>query len=421
LGTSDKALIDGRFYSDKAPGMAAAAFPGFAAAWFLTKPTHFEERERLFLASWVACATSSGLAVAIGSVLFFDLLSQFVSARAALVTAVTIVFGAAPLPYATVMFSHSLVVGLLLMSLWVIFKVVPGNEQFQRSNSRWCLVAGYCLGWALASEYTIGLIVIGLGVYILAILDRTNLKMVLAGFIPPLLMIPLYSWSTVGNPFALPYSYQASFPAMREGLFAIKWPNPVTAFHLLCGSSRGFFFWMPFMAMVFFGYSGLARYSRKLFWLTLIVPALHVIVLSGREWDWPAGPTLGPRFLVCLLPLLAIPCAFGLQRFPIAGLTLAIYSIVINTLATVTDACPEFSGHPNPLFDLHIPLFLRGDFSPNIGMKLGLSPYMSILVFYGILFGGICWISRQLGECNLAVVAEEESAAIEKRTNGIPI
>src|SRR5256885_2362695 len=32
--TPDKAVVDGRYYSDKAPGMAAAAAPGFALTWF---------------------------------------------------------------------------------------------------------------------------------------------------------------------------------------------------------------------------------------------------------------------------------------------------------------------------------------------------------------------------------------------------
>ena len=50
---------------------------------------------------------------------------------------------------------------------------------------------------------------------------------------PPLLLIPAYSWACLGTPFALPYSYEASFTAMKEGLYAIKWPDAETAFRLL--------------------------------------------------------------------------------------------------------------------------------------------------------------------------------------------
>jgi len=106
-------------------------------------------------------------------------------------------------------------------------------------------------------------------------------------------------------------------------------------------------------------------------------------LFSGRTWDWPAGPTLGPRLLSPMIPLLALPCALGLQSFPRIGMPLAAYSILITTVATLTDASPPFNNHPNPLFDLHIPSFLKAEFSPNLGMVLGLSPYVSIAPYCG--------------------------------------
>ena len=77
---------------------------------------------------------------------------------------------------------------------------------------------------------------------------------------------------------------------------------------------------------------------------------------------------------------------------------LGAYSILVTTLATLTDVCPAFIGHPNPLLDLNIPLFLKGEFSPNLGMMIGLSPYASIALFYGILIGGIAWLWRLTGK-----------------------
>src|SRR5580765_3272905 len=75
-------------------------------------------------------------------------------------------------------------------------------------------------------------------------------------------------------------------------------------------------FWTPFLLMVAFGYGKMAS-SRGSFILAYAVPLLQIIVILGRTrtWDWPAGPTLGPRYLAPILPLLALPCAFGVQRF----------------------------------------------------------------------------------------------------------
>jgi prepilin-type processing-associated H-X9-DG protein len=126
------------------------------------------------------------------------------------------------------------------------------------------------------------------------------------------------------------------------------------------------------------------------------VPLLQIAVISGRVWDWPAGPAWGPRLLSPMIPLLALPCACGMWSFPKLALPLAAYSISITTLATLTDACPQFSNHPNPLLDLHVPLFFEGEFSPNLGLVLGLPPFASVTLFYGLLLAGIVWLSKRL-------------------------
>jgi hypothetical protein len=94
-----------------------------------------------------------------------------------------------------------------------------------------------------------------------------------------------------------------------------------------------------------------------------------------------------------------------MQRFPQIGSVLAAYSIGITTLATLTDACPNAAVH-NPLLELHVPSFLKAEFSPNLGMVLGLPPYASVALFYLILIGGIWWLWRKLTASNDA----EESA-----------
>lgn len=79
-----------------------------------------------------------------------------------------------------------------------------------------------------------------------------------------------------------------------------------------------------------------------------------------------------------------------------SALGLAGYSIVITTLATLTNASPPFPGHPNPLFDLHIPMLLKGQVAPNQGAVCCLPPCLSVVVYYAILCGGIWWLWRRL-------------------------
>jgi hypothetical protein len=225
--------------------------------------------------------------------------------------------------------------------------------------------------------------------------------------VPPLLLIPAYSFACFGDAFILPYSLNG-WPEMKEGFYSIKWPNAETAFNILLSPTRGLFFWSPFLLMAAFGYRELMGRSPGLFWLTYAVPLLQIVVISGRTWDWQAGPTLGPRYLAPILPLLALPCALGVRRFPKVGALLAAYSVGVTSLAVLTDACPAYDIY-NPLSDLHIPLFLKGVFSPNLGMALGLPPYASVALFYAILVGGIWWLWRQLPKHRAANAGPEPS------------
>jgi hypothetical protein len=51
---------------------------------------------------------------------------------------------------------------------------------------------------------------------------------------------------------------------------------------------------------------------------------------------------------------------------------------------------------PNPLFDLHIPMLLKGQLAPSLATVCDLPPWLSVVVYYAILCGGIWWLWRQL-------------------------
>jgi hypothetical protein len=419
--TPDKALFCDHFYSDKAPGAAGLALPAFAGAAVLLRVAgvDLESVDGWLASSWASCAWSQAIPAACGVVALFAWLSQFVTVRVALVTMLALFLGGLPLPYCTMLFSHAEVAGLIGVAVWALNVLGDWRLQIEDGNgcgdgaaekpntggvrlSWWRMwLAGFCLGLALASEYTAGLVVAALGVYVVW-MRRPGLGWFILGTIPPLLLIPAYSWATVGSPFALPYTYQASFPAMKEGLYAIGWPDGQTAFNLLFSPARGLIFWSPFLMMAGLGYPALFRRSAWFFWFTYAVPLLQVVVISGRVWDWTAGPAFGARLLAPMIPMLALPCAVGFQKYPRLGILLASYSILITTLATITDACPDDSIY-NPLTELHLPKLLRGEFSYTLGTEVfGLPPWLSVALYYGLLVGGIAWLWRLTGRSEAA-------------------
>lgn len=394
--TPDKALINGHYYSDKAPGTAVLALPAFAGTAGVLKCARvdLDSKKGWLFTSWAACAFSQALPAALGAVAVFVWLGGFVTQRAALVTVLALTLGSQPLPYSTLLFSHAQVIGLIGIALWAL----DVEAEVSPSRGRMAL-AGFCLGLALASEYTAGLVVIALGVYVV-LYRRANLWPFALAAIPPLLLIPAYSWATIGTPFALPYSYQASFPQMKEGLYAIKWPDLENLGRLMIGPTRGLIFWTPFLLMAGFGWCWMAKERPRWLWLTYALPVLHALVISGRTWDWQAGYTISARYMAPILPVLALPCAIGTQRWPKLGGALAIVSIAMMTLATITDACPDYTIY-NPLTELHIPKFLRGEFSYTLGTEVfGLPPWISVGLYYVILVGGIAWLWKLTGEAD---------------------
>ncbi len=131
-----------------------------------------------------------------------------------------------------------------------------------------------------------------------------------------------------------------------------------------------------------------ARYLLPGAWQSAVCPRAHVDPSPRSE------PTDGVP--VSVLHLLALPCAMGFERFLRLGGVLAALSIGITGLATVTDACPEFTAHPNPLVDLHLPLLLKGQLCLKLGRVLGLPPCVSVALFCAIIAGGIWWFWRHL-------------------------
>ena len=420
--TTDKAFFENHYYSDKAPGtLAVTMLPFYASVIFMrSMDMDLDSRQAWLVASWISCALGLAPITSLGAVAMFHWLRRSVDVRSAWFTTVAVYLGAAPLPYCTMMFSHAMVVGFLSIALWAVTRLSHletgtdckmkstihvfepwGNEWVKRnrrvfhSDGWYRMLAGFALGFALASEFTCGVVVVALSVCVGGRSARAWGQLLLGSFFP-VALIPLYNVVTVGDPMTLPYSHQAVFQEMQAGLYAIGWPDLETAFRLLFGSARGLFFWSPFLLMagVGWGWRGSQRAKQ---WLLLFyfIPLLQMILISGRVWDWQAGYTLGPRYLAPILPLLALPCAMGFRRFPRLGTYLLLVSFLMTLVATSTNACPRYD-QQNPLFQIHLPALIKGEFSHFLTGWIGWHPKMSFFFYLTTLSVSIYWLSTHL-------------------------
>jgi hypothetical protein len=418
--TPDTAEYNGHFYSDKAPGTVVISLvPFFVSSSVLEMAGGSVDSAKGWLVtSWFSCVFGISILAAAGGVALFTYLRIAIPPQMALITTLTLILGAAPLPYSTSMFSHALVVGLIAICLLCISRdgenslsrvrnhpylaVNLDSERMSRSlflevwhgieTRKYLIVAGFASGLALASEYSAGIVVCGLLLQV-AYKKDFGWGFFVLGAALPLLLIPLYSYACFGDPFTLPYSHESTFFEMKQGLFAIKYPDVETAIRLLFSPSRGLLFWTPFFGLAIIGYWEMLKTSPRSLWLAYTIPLLQIAIISGRTWDWKAGATIGPRYLAPIIPLLALPCALGLRRFPKCGVLLSLYSVGITSLITLTDACAPYSVD-NPVTEMLVPNLKAGKFSPNLGSLIGLSPYGSLAVFYIILTIGFWWLWR---------------------------
>jgi len=401
----DMARCGGHYYSDKAPGTAALALGPFILGSLAVKASgeSVESPAGWLTTSWVTCAAVNAVPLAIGFTLLAAWLRRLVSARAALLTVLGISLGGMPLIYATALWSHSLVCGLICVAIWCLAPFTGDNPRPGRLGA-----AGVALGLALASEFTAGLVIAALCWHTWR--NHRHRAVYLAlGAIAPLLLIPAYNLAVTGSPFILPYSHQASFPEMGKGIYAIRWPDPETLGALLCSPERGLLTWCPFLLLAGVGYWQMLHDSPQPLWLTYAVPLLTLIVISGRVWDWQAGWCLGPRYLTPILPLLALPCALAARRLPGISAALAALSMLLVTQAVLTSVIiPDW--YHAPLLQFHWPLWREGKLSPNLGRLAGLSPWASVAPFYLILTGGIWRLWRQAKALDTATAAPDHAA-----------
>lgn len=386
--TGDKAFVNGHYYSDKPPGIAFLALPAFYLGSGISAVAGFapESPKDWNTSGWIATGGSVGLLAALGGASFFALLSGFFSRKFSILATLAVFLGSGIFPYATMLFSHAGTAGLIAIALFCIidYPVLPkrsarSSRGFLRdvleNPSGRDVVAGVCLGFAIASEYTVA---IAAGTILLFAISQKISRgvWIVLGACFPVMLIPLYNMLTVGSPFDLGYGHVQGFPDMQEGFYGIHFlPDPKAIFHLLFTPAKGLFFWSPFLLLAIPGYAVLFRRSRPLFFLFFLVPILHILLISS--FFLPSGGWgLGPRYFVAIVPFIGFAAAFGASVFRRTAFVAGTLSVLLTGTATLIAAVtPEVE---NPLVTFYLPRLADAHLMQNIGTKIGLSPVISI-------------------------------------------
>ncbi len=315
--TGDRALVDGHYYSGGAPGLAFALLP---AGVFLVRV--LAGNALVFALTFLG----AGVPLALGTLGVRRAASAMGAPpeRAALV-ALAHAFGTIALPFATRLYSHSLVVCLVAWSLALLLE------------RRRLLLAGRLAAAAVACDYNVALVAAALLAF--AVLrERQGAAWFVLGALPPALLLGLYQRACFGSFFATPYDFHADHytrELIKSG-YGFSWPRPRIVFALLFGTRRGFLATQPVALAGLFGLALLARSDRRALY-ALLVSAAVILANAARTYDWFAGASFGPRYSAAALPFLALGYGAVFERLGRASAAVLAPSFALALLGATTD------------------------------------------------------------------------------------
>jgi hypothetical protein len=366
--TGDKAFYKGHWYSARAPGVALFALPFYDALKALgaervarsSQAQHGEDEMIYFVGLWMNVLPGLLLLLLVGHI------AERLQPGYGAATAVILGLGTLALPLSTLLFSHVFTAFLGFAAFALMF------WERDRPPNPWLLgVAGLLVGYAGASEYPLFFVALVLGLYLLSRRDSLTPRGVLGragayvlggliGIVPLLLYnhYAFHSWTH------LAYS---NIPRQQKGFFGIGLPSLKVMATLLL-DSRGLLTISPVLAMGAVGTWLLYRRGKRAEALTIVGVCICYVGYNSGYYLPFGGGFMGPRFLMTMLPFLALPIGIALKRYPGPTIALAGVSLTTTIVATIT--------HPLIGYETEAIVWARylreGFFQPTIASAFGL-------------------------------------------------
>jgi hypothetical protein len=373
--TRDKAWYKGHYYTVKGPGLALATLPLYEALHAVNaeKASVWAARQarRNAAGRWSAGGRPGGLygksldralrvrveveketgmiwalgllGAALPAVLIMLLvraLAERVEPGLGTAAALTLGAGTLVMPFATMLFSHLLAALLGFAAFWLLWREREGPPRIGL-----VAVAGLLGGFAITTEYPLAIVAAIVGLYALVRGDVIRRGLAYgAGVIAGVLPLAAYNLWAFGSLTHNSYrdavkiqgvSGHAVLGLNDSGFFGIGMPS-LHAFGQLLLAPRGLLVLSPVLALGVVGTVLLYQRGSRAEALTIAgVSAAFLVYNSGYYLPFGGGSP-GPRFLIAMMPFLAVPLALAFRRFPAVTIALAVPSIVLTVVATAT-------------------------------------------------------------------------------------
>ncbi|MBC8072191.1 MAG: hypothetical protein IAG13_27975 [Deltaproteobacteria bacterium] len=309
--------VDGRRYGFFGHALSIVALPAYAVGKVIAahapepwrhaiRSDHYFLHPRSPEADWtrLAVSTTNVWVTALGVVLLLRwLVTLGFAVRIATIVAVVYATGTTAWPYSRTFLSEPLSAVCLLGAMWCIAELHRDGSR----APRWAAGAGVCVAIAMHT-HVLNLVALPwlLAYAVGGLPPHGRTRVIVAGLVPAVIglaLLLLGQWLRFGDPLESGRYDHYSW-----------WITPgVGALALLVGPGRSVLLFSPPLVVALLGVRAWIRRMPAALWCVLGIAGSRWLVVAMRS-DWWGGWSIGPRYLVPVVPLLLAGLAFVLDR-----------------------------------------------------------------------------------------------------------
>ncbi|MDY7080231.1 MAG: hypothetical protein SXV54_25395 [Chloroflexota bacterium] len=425
--TVDYAKVGGHYYSDKAPGAAFLGIPVYAVLkGFLDLPIMdsvmarlasnqalqstlreegtglLEHKVRFAIAQVALTFVVSALPSALLGALMYHLLRRFTARPWPCILAVLGYGLLTPaFAYAGAFYGHQLSAACLFGAFYLVFM---GKEPLPTGR---LLGVGLLLGYSVVAEYPSALVVGVLFLYTfyrLADKRRIGWVMLTGALVAAGWMA--YNTAVFGAPLELGYSHSELWTEQHEtGFMSLTLPHWEAIWGITFSAFRGLFVLSPLLLLAMPGFVLWYRSGEHQpeFWVAL-TSVLAMFLFNSSSIMWWGGFAVGPRYLLPMLPFMALPIVFVFRELGermwlrVSSIVLCAWSLIATWGLTLAGQAFPPDTLRNPLVEYAWPNWQMGNIARNLGMFLhlpGIVSLLPLLVIVVALLAALWFLSRQ--------------------------